>query len=146
MRYPHTIVRRRRGAESRNDFGEVVEGEVVRSILPAAVMIQPAGLEDVNLEGGTQLSERMRIFCPVGIERRIVSTDVVTFLGAAVVLNGEAVTFGSGLADVANPTPLAAAFEDRGADHVEIDTRIFVVEESQLWAGDHVRAILLRET
>ena len=143
-RYPHTVIRRRRGPESRDDFGELVEGAIVRSILPA--MIQPAGLEDVNLEGGVQLSERLKVYCPVGVERRIVPTDVLTLNGAVLTLNGDPIRWSSGVVDVANPNPLGAAFENHEADVVEISSNVFVVEESQLWAGDHVRAILLRET
>lgn len=109
-------------------------------------MVQPAGLEDVNWEGGVQLSERYRVYVPVGIERRIVPNDVLTLHGSVLRLNGQAISWGSGLADVAGTNPLAAAFDDHAADYVEIDSNVYVVETSRLWAGDHVRAIVLRET
>ena len=143
-RWPHNVIRRRRGPEMRNSFGEVEPGPLVRSILPA--MLQPLSLEDNNLVGGTQLSERLKIYCPIGISRRIMPGDALTLHGQVLTLNGEPITWGGGTVDVLDAIPLAAAFEDREADHVEMDNRIFVVEESQFWAGDHVRAVLLRET
>ena len=143
-RWPHNVIRRRRGPERRNDFGEVEPGQLVRSILPA--MLQPLSLEDNNLVGGSQLSERVNVWVPVGISRRIVPGDTLRWHGQVLTWNGEPLTWGGGTVDELDAMPLAAAFEDREADHVEVDTRIFVVEESQLWAGDHVRAVLLRET
>ena len=47
---------------------------------------------------------------------------------------------------VPQPSALAAAFDDRGADTVIVDGLEYVVEESQSWRGSHTRAILLRET
>ena len=144
-RFPHEVIRRRAGPELRNDFGEVERGVIVRTILPA--LIQPASLEDVNLEGGVQLSERLRVYIPTGIERRITATEPVTYRGRNVLLRGEPVTFGGRAGLVSgDANPLAAAFDDRGGDEVEIGAIIYVVEESQLWAGSHCRAILFRET
>ena len=143
-RWPHNVVRRRQEPGRRNDLGEWEPGQIVRSILPA--MTQPASLQDVNLEGGVQLSERLRVYVPVGISRRIVPGDTLRWHGQVLTLHGEALTWGGGTVDVMDAMPLAAAFEDREADSVEVDTRVFAVEESMLWSGDHVRAILLRET
>ena len=128
----------------RNSRGEVEPGQLVRSILPA--MLQPLSLEDNDLVGGSQLSERVKVYCPIGITRRIMPGEPLTWHGEVLTLNGDPITWGGGTVDVLDAMPHAAAFEDREADHVEIDTRVFVVEESQLWAGDHVRAVLLRET
>ena len=110
-------------------------------------MIQPAGLVDVNQGGVTQLSERLVVFVPVGIERRLTGDEPVTLRRRSILLRGAPVvfpTFGGLVAGDANP--LAAAFDDRGGDRVEVGINVFVVVRSELWAGSHARAELLRET
>ena len=129
----------------RNEFGEVEPGQIVRTILPA--LVQPASLEDLNLEGGVQLSERLRVYIPTDIERHITAAEVVTFRGQTLLLGGQPLTWGGATGLVSgDANPLAAAFDDRGGDEVEIGAITFVVEETQLWQGSHCRAILLRET
>lgn len=143
-RFPREVIRRRQGAGVWNVYGEYEAGPIARVILPAS--IQPLSLEDNDLVGGSQLAERMRVFVPVGIERRLVAGEVVTFLGDVLLLNGSPVRFGASTGYLAGDSnPLAAAFDDRGADGVEIGTTTYTVEESQLWVGSHCRAILLRQ-
>ena len=145
-RFPREIIRRRQGPGRTNEFGEFEPGPVVRTALPAS--IQPVTLEDVDTEGGVQLSERVKVFVPVGIERRIGAGDVLTWHGEVLTWGGEALAWGGaeGTIVAGDVNPLAAAFEDREADQVEIGALQYVVEESQLWADSHCRAILLRET
>lgn len=47
---------------------------------------------------------------------------------------------------VPEPSALAAALDDRGADHVLWNETEYIVIESRSWAGGHTRATLLRET
>ena len=144
-RFPHEVIRRRQGPGSRNQYGEFVPGPITTAILPA--LIQPLKLEDSDFVGGAQLVERMKVFVPVGVQRVVGSSDVPEWDGDAPEWNGAPLQWGglSGyLAGAANP--LVAAFDDRGADTVELAGDIFVVEESQLWRDSHTRAVLLRET
>ena len=84
---------------------------------------------------------------PVGIERVVTPGDTLTWYGEALRWHGETLAWGGFVGyRTGDENPLAAAFEDRGADEVEIGTARYVVEESELWRGGHVRAILLRET
>ena len=61
-RFPDTIIRRRTGAGSNNAFGEYVPGMTVETEFRATV--QPLGVEDSDLVGGTQLSDRRAIYIP----------------------------------------------------------------------------------
>ena len=144
-RFPHEVIRRRQQPGARNQYGEHVEGGIVTAILPAS--IQPLVLEDKNTVAGVALLSRLAVFCPVGIERTIGDGDVLTWGGDVLEWNGDPLQWGgfSGY-QASSDSPLQAAFDDRGADAVEIAGAIFVVEESQLWRGSHCRAILLRET
>ena len=119
---------------------------VTRSILPAAV--QPVLLEDVNQEGGVQVSERLKAFVPVGIERTIRLGEILTWNHEALTLGGEPLRWGGGAGELVpgDRNPLLAAFEDREADEVEYAGYMFVVEESVFWPNSHCRVILLRET
>ena len=61
-RFPDVITRRRQGPGDYNEYGEWVEGAVVQTELKASV--QPLKLEDSDLVGGVQLSERLRVYVP----------------------------------------------------------------------------------
>ena len=144
-RFPDAVVRRRQSAGAFNEFGEWEPGQIVTVALPASV--QPLKLTDSDFVGGVQLLERLKIYVPVGIERIVTPGDVLRWHGDTLRWHGEPLMWGGSLGyRVGGEIPLAAAFEDRGADEVEIGTARYVVEESELWAGSHVRAILLRET
>ena len=144
-RFPDVVVRRREGPGGYSAYGEPSPGAVVTAALPAS--IQPISLQDQNFVGGEMLRERIKVYCPVGIERVAGDGDVLTWAGAVLTWGGSPLQWGgfSGVA-VGADNPLQAAFDDRGADEVEIAGTIYVVEESQLWSGSHCRAILLRET
>ena len=120
-------------------------GGIVTAVLPAS--IQPLSLTDTNTAAGVSLLSRLAAFCPVGIERVVGDGDVLEWGGERLTWGGQPLQWGgfSGY-QTSSPSPLQAAFEDRGADEVEIAGTIFVVEESQLWRGSHCRAVLLRET
>ena len=137
-RFPQELIRRREGPTTYNFYGEAVPGDVVTAVLPAS--IQPISLEDQNFVGGEQLRERMRVFVPTGIERVVGTGDDLTWNGSPLQWGGTT-GFISGDAN-----PLSAAFDDTGADQVEIGGLIYVVEETQFWPGSHCRAVLLRET
>jgi len=62
-RFPQTITRRRQSAGSFNDFGEFEPGQVVEVAFRASV--QPLGVEDLDLPGGTRISVRRKVFVPV---------------------------------------------------------------------------------
>ena len=47
---------------------------------------------------------------------------------------------------IPEPDALGAAFDDREADRVVIDSCEYVVEESRSWPGSHTRATILRAT
>ena len=114
-------------------------------MLPA--FLQPVQREDVAREEGHRLSDRLTIYVPTGIERRLDEHDTVTFRGRALLLRGEPLTFQrAGALVPGDVNPLSAAFEDRNRDEVVVAGLRYVVEESVLWAGSHARAILLRET
>ena len=84
---------------------------------------------------------------PVGVERVVGTGDVLTWAGDVLLLDGEPLTLGGVSGYVADDSePLAAAFDDAQADEVLFAGLSFVVEESQLWAGSHCKATLLRET
>ena len=63
-RFPQTVTRRRQAEGRRNAAGEWVPGGVTETELRASV--QPLKLEDVDLEAGAQLSERLKIYVPGG--------------------------------------------------------------------------------
>ena len=144
-RFPDAIVRRRQGPGDFDEYGEWAEGAVVTVVLPA--LVQPVKLEDANFGGGAQLVERLKVYVPVGVERSVTPGDTLRWNGGVLTWSGEPLRWGGFLGyRTGDENPLAAAFEDRGADEVEIGTARYVVEESELWRGGHVRAILLRET
>ena len=145
-RFPNEVVRQREGPGSRNDFGKWVPGQIVRTILPA--LVQPISLEDNNLTGGVQLSERLTVHVPVGVQRTIAAGDSLRWNGAELLWNNAPLSWGRAAGEVipGDENPLAAAFEDRAADHAEFAGAVYVVEKSQLWAWSHTRAILLRQT
>ena len=113
-RFPNEIVRRRQSAGDHDINGRWQPGEIVEAILPASV--QPLNLADDDLAGGAQLVERLKIFCPVGLEP-----------------SGDA-------------QPLVAAFDDREADRVLYEGNEYVVVESRTWPNRHCRATMLRES
>ena len=127
-----TRITRRRQAPGSYIDGVWTPGAVTEAVLLASV--QPLTLEDVDLVGGAQFSDRRKIY--VGyLEHAVVSSDDL----AALRWGGTA----EGFAEASEP-PLAAAYEDRGADRVLIDGADYVVESSMAWPS-HVEAILLRE-
>ena len=144
-RFDANIVRRRQAPGGFNQYGEFEPGAVATAVLPASV--QPISLEDQNFVGGEMLRERVRVYCPTGLERLAGDGDVLTWAGSTLTWNGSPLQWGgfTGVAAGAE-NPLQAAFDDRGADEVVLAGVVFVVEESQTWAGSHCRAILLRET
>ena len=114
-----TRITRRREAPGSYIDGVWAAGAVTEAILLASV--QPLTLEDVDLVGGAQFSDRRKIF-----------VGYLEHGGTA-----------EGFAEATEP-PLAAAYEDRAADQVVIDGAVFVVESSMSWPG-HVEAVVLRE-
>ena len=144
-RFPDVIVRRRQGPGGFNFYGEPEPGAVVTAALPASV--QPISLADQNFVGGEMLRERIRVFVPVGVERVAGTGDTLRWFGAVLSWNGSPLSWGgfSGVV-VGAPEPLQAAFDDCGADQVQLGSIVYAVEESQLWSGSHCRATLLRET
>ena len=144
-RFPQFIVRRRQAAGMRNEYGEFIPGVNATAVLPASV--QPVRLEDVDLPEGARLSERLRILVPAGIERVLGTADLMTWNGDLLLWNGDRMTWGGDDRFVpGDRNPLIAAFGDARGDEVEIDSMVYTVSESQLWAGSHTRAVLLRET
>ena len=146
-RFPHEVIRRRQAAGAFNEYGEYVEGGTITAVLPAS--IQPILLSDINAAAGVSLLARLAVFVPVGIERVVAAGENagLEWAGDELTWNGERLTWGgfSGY-QLSDDSPLQAAFDDRGADTVELAGTFFVVEESQLWRGSHCRAVLLRET
>ena len=144
-RFPDAIVRRRQGPGDFSQYGEFEPGQIVTVVLPA--LVQPLKLEDSDFAGGVHLVDRLKVYVPTGIERVVTPGDTLTWHGDTLRWHGEPLMWGGFIGyRTGDEKPLAAAFEDRGADEVEIGTARYVVEESALWRGGHVRAILLRET
>ena len=144
-RFPNEVVRRRQGAGGFNEFDEFEPGAVVTAVLPASV--QPLSLEDQNFVVGAQLMERLKVYVPTGIERVVGTGDVLAWGGDNLLWGGQPLQWGGFTGYISGDlNPLAAAFDDRGADEVEYAGVIYTVEESQLWRGSHCRAVLLRET
>ena len=144
-RFPDVIVRRRQGLAGFNEYGESAPGGVVTAVLPA--LVQPLKLEDSDFAGGVQLVERVKVYCPTGIERRVSDGEALTWSGEELRWNGVALRWGGFMGYVdGDQNPLAAAFDDRAADEVDIGIFRYTVVESELWRGRHARAILLRET
>ena len=144
-RFPDNIVRRRQGPATENFYGERVPGAIVETALPAS--IQPVKLEDIDTEGGAMLSARLMVYVPTGVQRAAGIGDILTWNGRQLLWGGEPLEWGgiSGLT-AGDENPLVAAFDDTGADEVQIGADVFVVEESVLWSGSHCRATLLRQT
>ena len=61
-RFPDTITRRRRGADTINAFGEHVPGPITEATLRASV--QPMTLEDADFAGGVSVSHRLSVYVP----------------------------------------------------------------------------------
>ena len=144
-RFPDEVIRRRQGPGAFDQHGEYVEGGIATAILPAS--IQPLSLMDTNTAAGVSLLSRLAVFVPVGIERVVGDGDFLEWAGSELTWNGDPLQWGGFTGyQQSSDSPLQAAFDDRGADEVELAGTIFVVEESQLWTGSHCRAVLLRET
>ena len=145
-RFPNEIVRRRQEPGAYNNYGEWEAGSTNETILPASV--QPLKLGDDDLAGGAQLVERLKVFCPVGIERHRDDGATLSWGGAAIQWGDDRLTWGADdrIETTDDPEPLVAAFDDREADKVLYDGHEFVVVESRTWPGRHCRATLLRET
>ena len=144
-RFPDEVIRRRQGPAGFNFYGEPEPGAIVTAVLPARV--EPLKLEDADFVGGVQLVERLRVFVPTGVERVVGNGDVLAWGGDDLLWNGSPLQWGGFTGYIAgDQNPLAAAFDDRGADEVEISGAVFVVEESALWRDAYCRAVVLRET
>ena len=141
-RFPDTITRRRELPGMRNSFGEWTPGRSMDEALRAS--IQPLSLADAELEIGSQLVHRLKVY--VLPRREKVSTAVATLLynGDPLTFRGDPLTLYAGF-EVADQHALAAAFEAAGADKVIVEGAVFVVEESRTWRS-FTRATLLRET
>ena len=61
-RFPQTITRRRTAPGRRGDYGQWAPGAVTETEFRASV--QPIGLEDVDLEGGSKFSRRLAVYVP----------------------------------------------------------------------------------
>ena len=61
-RFPHEIVRRRMGAETVNEYGEVEPAAETLTSLRAN--LQPISRDDLNLIGGDRLVERLTCYTP----------------------------------------------------------------------------------
>ena len=144
-RFPHVVVRRRQGPGGPNHFGEFQPGAIERTALPA--MIQPLALADDDQAGGAHVLRRTRVWVPFGVELASTADATLTWHGEALLWNGATLEWGSVTGYRAgDENPLAAGFEDRGADQCEIAGVVYVVVANETWPGSHVRADLLRET
>lgn len=61
-RFRHVVTRRRTAPDTVNQFGEHVPGALVETAFRASV--QPLGVEDSELVGGSQLSDRRVVYIP----------------------------------------------------------------------------------
>ena len=145
-RFPSVIVRRRQGPGGVSHYGEFAPGPITRTALPA--LIQPIKLEDNDQEGGVHVLRRTKVFVPLGIEFVPSADAALAWHGGILLWNGEPLQWASSSAGfrTGDQDPLAAGFEDRGADEVEIAGTAYVVVENETWPGSHCRAICLRET
>ena len=144
-RFPDVIVRRRQGPGGVSHYGEFAPGPIVRTALPA--LIQPVKLDDDDQEGGVHVLRRTKVYVPTGIERVSTADAALTWHGEVLLWGGEPLVWGGFMGYRAgDENPLAAGFEDRGADEVEIGSTVYVVVENETWPGSHCRATLLRET
>ena len=144
-RFPDNIIRSRTGPGRYNDYGEYVSGTVFRAVLAASV--QPVKTEDLQLaEEGTRLSETLKVYVPVRIDRPVRAGDVLTWDGDMLLWNGAPLLWSGATIDGSGDyDPLYAAKDDTVADRVTFAGVAYKVSESQLWPGSHVRAILFRE-
>ena len=140
-RFPTKIIRLRQAPGRFNQYGEFEAGPTFETLLSANV--QPVSLADSDITGGAQLIERLKVFVPYAPE--IVSHEPNLMRWGMDLLRwgADRLTFGQRAIYGTQGPSLAAAFEDKGADHVRYLGKIYVVEESETW-GDFVRAVLLR--
>ena len=142
-RFPETITRRRQAPGDYDACGEWRPGATIESDLRASV--QPLNLGDDELEGGSQLIDRRKVYVPTAPDIRLVpnrlrwGNDVLQW-GDDTLLFGERAEHGGDTGPA-----LLAAFDDREADRVLIDGAEFVVVETRNWPT-FTRATLLRET
>ena len=61
-RFPDSVVRRRQGPGSYNQFGEFEPGTVEETQMAASV--QPLKLEDADAAGGVSVSHRLSVYVP----------------------------------------------------------------------------------
>lgn len=59
-RFPDTITRRRQGPGDYSEVGQWVPGPITETELRASV--QPLDLADNDIEGGSQLTERLKVY------------------------------------------------------------------------------------
>lgn len=83
-RFPDTVTRRRTGADTVNDYGEVEPGPVTETELRASV--QPISTEDLDVVDGSRLIERLTIYVPEAGALRAARDDTGT--ADAVVVDG----------------------------------------------------------
>ena len=143
-RFPTEVIRLRHGPPTRNIYGETVAGQLVRTIHPARVL--PLSLEDSNFVGGVSLVERLKVYSPIGIQRKLGTPDTIRWGNGVLMWGGEPITWGGdGVLTTDDTTPFLAAFDDRGGDILDYQGIQYVVVETQTWAR-YSRAIVLRET
>ena len=126
----------------RDDFGEWVPGGTEDSELRASV--QPLALADADLEGGSQLHHRLKVYVLPRREVVAAATATLRLRGLELTLRGAPLTLNAG-AEIMDRHALAAALAEAGADKVIIEGTVFVVEETRTWRR-FTRATLLRET
>ena len=141
-RFPDTIVRRRELPGRRDSFGEWIAGQSMDEDLRAS--IQPLKLEDVDLEAGAQLAQRLKVFVLPRREKIATSRATLLYNGDPLTFRGDPLTLFAGF-EISDRHALAAAFEAAGADKVIVEGAVFVVEESRTWRS-FTRATLLRES
>ena len=154
-RFPDQITRTRSLTGAYNEYGEYVEGAVRFTVLRCSV--QPIELDDDDIAGGSQLTDRLRIYLPSGEEAEVISfgrSD--NFRWGKDVFRWDADIFrwreGSTRGQVGDTgAVLRAAFEDSTADRIEYGGVSYVISESRSWPArrnipSHTRAVALRQT
>ena len=141
-RFRDIIIRRRSLPGMRDGFGEWQAGATMDVELRASV--QPLKLEDVDLAGGVQLTQRLKCYVLPRRERTSAAVATLLYNGDPLTFHGDPLTLFEG-SEITDRHALAAAFEAAGADKVIVEGAVYVVESSRTWPT-FTRATLLRET
>lgn len=139
-RFPDAVIRRRPPVTV-SAWGAPVEADPDIAVLPANV--QPLGLERDPQELGTQLVERLAVFCPFGVVI-LVPEDVLTWDGRKLLIRGRPWDWQL-ITQAAEPVPLAAAGDDREGDRVEFAGHRYTVSTAETWPG-YCKATVIRES